>query len=193
MAENNMKWYVLKSISGKEQKVKEYIETACRTADLDQFVSQVLIPTEKVVALRGGKRVVKEKVLLPGYVLVECNLTDECYPRLRNVPNVLGFLSTTRDQRPTPVRQAEINKLFGTDEQVEETVFVEENFIVGDKVKVTDGPFNDFSGTVEEVMSDKKKLKVIVTIFDRQTPLELSFNQGVKEKETMLRVVGTTR
>ncbi len=181
MAENNMKWYVLKSISGKEQKVKEYIETACRTADLDQFVSQVLIPTEKVVALRGGKRVVKEKVLLPGYVLVECNLTDECYPRLRNVPNVLGFLSTTRDQRPTPVRQAEINKLFGTDEQVEETVFVEENFIVGDKVKVTDGPFNDFSGTVEEVMSDKKKLKVIVTIFDRQTPLELSFNQVVKE------------
>ena len=114
-------------------------------------------------------------------MLVECNLTDECYPRLRNVPNVLGFLSTTRDQKPTPVRQAEIDKLFGTDETVEESTFVEETFVVGDRVKVTDGPFNDFSGTVEEVMSDKKKLKVIVTIFDRQTPLELAFNQVVKE------------
>ena len=181
MAENNYKWYVLKSISGKEQKVKEYIETACKTADLDQFVSQVQIPTEKVVTLRNNKRVVKDKVLLPGYVLVECNLTDECYPRLRNVPNVLGFLSNTRDQKPTPVRQADIDKLFGTAEQESEPVFVEETFVVGDKVKVTDGPFNDFNGTVEEVLSDKKKLKVIVTIFDRQTPLELAFNQVVKE------------
>lgn len=182
MAENNYKWYVLKSISGKEQKVKDYIETACKTADLDQFVSQVLIPTEKVVALRNGKRVVKDKVLLPGYVLVECNLTDECYPRLRNVPNVLGFLSTSRDQKkPTPVRQAEINKLFGSEVGVEEAVFMEETFVSGDKVKVTDGPFNGFVGTVEDVLTDKKKLKVIVTIFDRQTPLELSFNQVVKE------------
>ena len=181
MAENNMKWYVLKSISGKEQKVKEYIETACRTAGLDEFVSQVLIPTEKVVTLRNNKRVVKDKVLLPGYVLVECNLTDECYPRLRNVPNVLGFLSNTRDQKPSPVRQAEINKLFGTEDAVVEETFMEETYLVGEKVKVTDGPFNGFSGEIEEVQTDKKKLKVIVTIFDRQTPLELSFNQVVKE------------
>lgn len=181
MAENNYKWYVLKSISGKEQKVKEYIETACKTSGLDQYVSQVLVPTEKVVSLRNGKRVTKEKTKLPGYVLVECILTDECYPRLRNVPNVLGFLSLTRDLKPSPVRQEEINKLFGTEEAVVEEVVVEENYMVGEKVKVTDGPFSGFNGDIEEVQADKKKLKVIVTIFDRQTPLELSFNQVVKE------------
>lgn len=181
MAEKNYKWYVLKSISGKEQKVKEYIEAACKTADLDQYVSQVLIPTEKVVTLRNGKRVTKDRVLLPGYVLVECNLTDECYPRLRNVPNVLGFLSTTRDQKPSPVRQDEINKLFGTDEPVVEETQIDVNYMVGEKIKVTDGPFDGFNGVIEEVVSEKKKLKVIVTIFDRQTPLELSFDQVVKE------------
>lgn len=181
MAENNFKWYVLKSISGKEQKVKEYIEAACKTAGLDQYVSQVLIPTEKVVSLRNGKRVVKDKVQLPGYVLVECNLCDECFPRLRNVPNVLGFLSNTRDQKPSPVRQAEINRLFGNEEAVVEEVLVEENYEVGEKVKVIDGAFSGFIGAIEEVLADKKKLKVIVTIFDRQTPLELGFNQVVKE------------
>ena len=181
MAENDYKWYVLKSISGKEQKVKEYIETACKTADLDQYVSQVLIPTEKVVSLRNGKKVTKDRVLLPGYVLVECYLTDECYPRLRNVPNVLGFLSNTRDQKPSPVRQDEINKLFGMDEPAAEESMIEENYLVGEKVKVTDGPFAGFNGVIEEVASDKKKLKVIVTIFDRQTPLELSFGQVEKE------------
>ena len=181
MTEKDYKWYVLKSISGKEQKVKEYIETACKTADLDQYVSQVLIPTEKVVSLRNGKKVTKDRVLLPGYVLVECNLTDECYPRLRNVPNVLGFLSNTRDQKPSPVRQDEINKLFGMDESAAEESMIEENYLVGEKVKVTDGPFAGFNGVIEEVASDKKKLKVIVTIFDRQTPLELSFGQVEKE------------
>lgn len=181
MAENNFKWYVLKSISGKEQKVKEYIEAACKTAGLDQYVSQVLIPTEKVVSLRNGKRVVKDKVQLPGYVLVECNLCDECYPRLRNVPNVLGFLSNSRDQKPSPVRQAEINRLFGSEEAVVEETVVEENYMVGEKIKVVDGAFAGFIGNIEEVLQDKKKLKVIVTIFDRQTPLELSFNQVVKE------------
>ena len=182
MAENNnLKWYVLKSISGKEQKVKEYIETACKTAGLDQYVSQVLIPTEKVVTLRNGKRVVKDKVQLPGYVLVECDLCDECYPRLRNVPNVLGFLSTSRDQKPSPVRQSEINRLFGTEAVVTEEVLTEEAFLVGEKIKVVDGAFSGFIGNVEEVLPDKKKLKVIVTIFDRQTPLELGFSQVAKE------------
>lgn len=181
MAENNFKWYVLKSISGKEQKVKEYIETACKTAGLEQYVSQVLVPTEKVVSLRNGKRVEKDKVKLPGYVLVECDLCDECYPRLRNVPNVLGFLSNTRDQKPSPVRQAEINRLFGNEETVVEETKVEEVYSVGEKIKVVEGAFAGFIGNIEEVLQDKKKLKVIVTIFDRQTPLELGFNQVIKD------------
>jgi transcriptional antiterminator NusG len=183
MAINNLKWYVLRAISGKENKVKEYIEGALVTSSLfREYISQVLIPTEKSVMLRNGKRVVKERNLLPGYVLVECNLTDECYPLLRNIPNVLGFLSDGKaNSKPAPVSQAEINKLVGRAEDVENAVVLEDIFLVGEKVKVTDGPFNGFNGVVNEVMQDKHKLKVVVTIFDRQTPLELGFNQVAKE------------
>ena len=115
MADSKFKWYVLRAISGKENKVKEYIESALVTSSLfKEYVSQVLIPTEKVVAQRGGKRVIKERNILPGYVLVECNLCDECYPLLRNIPNVLGFLSEGKSSiKPAPVSQAEINKLIG--------------------------------------------------------------------------------
>lgn len=181
MAENNLKWYVLKAISGKEAKVKEYIEAACKTTDLGQYVSQVLIPTEKVVQLRGNKRITKERTYLPGYVLVEANLVDECYPRLRNVPNVLGFLSDGKSVVPTPVRQSEVNRILGNINEQEENKLVEIPFVVGETVKVTDGPFKDFNGEIDEILADKRKLKVIVTVFGRKTPLELSFNQVVKE------------
>jgi len=182
MAEKtDFKWYALKAISGKEAKVKEYIETAMRTAGWDEFVSQVLIPTEKVHMNRGGKKVVKERNLLPGYVLVEANLVDECYPRLRNVPNVLGFLGDSRMSAPRPVRQSEINRLIGNIDEQEEAFVTEIPFLVGETVKVTDGPFNGFNGEIAEIMSDKHKLKVIVTVFGRKTPLELGFNQVDKE------------
>lgn len=183
MAENNFKWYVLRAISGKENKVKEYIEGALITSSLfKEYVSQVLIPTEKVVALKNGKRVIKERNLLPGYVLVECNLTDECYPLLRNIPNVLGFLSEGKASiKPAPVSQAEINKIVGNVEDADIDLQLEETFIVGEKVKVVNGPFNGFNGIVQEVLLDKHKLKVVVTIFDRQTPLELGFGEVEKE------------
>lgn len=183
MADNNFKWYVLRAISGKENKVKEYIESALVTSSLfKEYVSQVLIPTEKVVVLRGGKRTVKERNLLPGYVFVECDLKDESYPLLRNIPNVLGFLSNGRlSIKPAPVSQSEINRIVGNEEDVEQTLQMEENFLVGEKVKVVDGPFNGFNGVVQEVLQEKHKLKVVVTIFDRQTPLELGFNQVEKE------------
>jgi len=183
MIENNLKWYVVRAISGKEKKVKEYIESALVTSSLfREYVSQVLIPTEKVVALKNGKRVVKEHNLLPGYVLVECNLTDECYPLLRNIPNVLGFLSDSKNStKPAPVSQAEINKIVGNVDVEEEVLLDEAVYMVGEKIKVTDGPFNGFNGVISEVLQDKHKIKVVVTIFDRQTPLELGFNQVVKE------------
>mgnify|MGYP002626156404 CR=1 FL=1 len=180
--QKHYQWYVLKAISGKEAKVKEYIEAAMKTAGWDDFVQQVLIPTEKVVQVRSGKRVIKERNYLPGYVLVEAAMTDECYPRLRNVPNVLGFLSDGRSVVPTPVRQAEINRILGIiDEQDENSIMAEIPFVEGETVKVVDGPFNGFNGEVAEIMSDKHKLKVIVTVFGRKTPLELSFNQVDKE------------
>ena len=183
MAENNYKWYVLKAISGKENKVKEYIEGALVTSTLfKEYVSQVLIPTEKVVALRGTKRVVKERNLLPGYVLVECNLTDECFPLLRNIPNVLGFLSEGKSSpKPAPVSQEEINKIMGKVGETTAESLLDETYIVGEHVKVISGAFNGFEGVIDEVSQEKRKLNVVVTIFDRQTPLELSFDQVEKE------------
>ena len=183
MAENNYKWYVLRSISGKENKVKEYIEGALVTSTLfKEYVSQVLIPTEKVVSLRGGKRVTKERNMLPGYVLVECNLTEECYPLLRNIPNVLGFLTDSKgSSKAAPVPQSEINKIIGNVDEAEAAAIVDETFLVGERVKVITGAFNGFEGVINEVSPEKRKLKVVVTIFDRQTPLELGFDQVAKE------------
>ena len=183
MAENNYKWYVLKAISGKENKVKEYIEGALVTSTLfKEYVSQVLIPTEKVVAMRGNKRVIKERNMLPGYVLVECNLTDECYPLLRNIPNVLGFVTDSKSSmKAKPVSQEEINRLVGALDDTSVEAIMDETFLVGERVKVTDGPFNGFEGVINEVAQDKRKLKVVVTIFDRQTPLELGYDQVAKE------------
>lgn len=176
---SNFKWYVLRAISGKENKVKEYIDIEIKNTDLGQFVAQVLIPTEKVMSVRAGKKVTKERSYLPGYVLIEANLSGEIQHRLRNIPNVLGFLG---DGAPEPIRQSEINRILGTVDELQESG--EEMltpFIEGENVKVINGPFSGFSGTIEEVSNDKKKLKVMVLIFGRKTPLELSFTQVEKE------------
>jgi transcriptional antiterminator NusG len=176
-----MRWYVLRAVSGKEAKVKEYLEALMKKDRLlEQNVGQILLPTEKYAQLRNGKRVVKEKLFLPGYVIVEANLQGEIAHTLRFMPNVLGFLGGL--DNPTPVRQADINRILGT---ADETVIRNEDALVpwnvNDAVKVTDGPFNGFNGIIEEVDAAKHKLKVMVKIFGRKTPLELSFNQVEKE------------
>lgn len=181
MAETGKKWYVLKAVSGKEAKVKEYLEALMKNDKvLADHVGQILLPTEKYAQLRNGKRVVKEKLFLPGYVLVEAQLEGEIAHTLRFIPNVLGFLGGM--DNPSPVRQADINRILGT---VEETAMRTEEvnvpYVVDDAVKVTDGPFSGFSGVVEEVNAEKHKLKVMVKIFGRKTPLELAFNQVEKE------------
>lgn len=183
MADSNFKWYALRAISGKENKVKEYIDGALVTSSLfREYVSQVLIPTEKVMVLRNGKRTVKERNMLPGYVLVECNLCDESYPMIRNIPNVLGFVSDGKTKsKAQVVSQAEINRLVGKASEDEQNLQLDDIFIAGEKVKVIDGPFNGFNGIILDVMQDKHKLKVEVTIFDRKTPLELGYNQVEKE------------
>ena len=181
MAETGKKWYVLKAVSGKEAKVKEYLEALMRTTEtLAANVGEILLPTEKYAQLRNGKRVVKEKLFLPGYVLVEARLDGETAHTLRFIPNVLGFLGGM--DNPSPVRQADINRILGT---VEDTAIRSEEvaipFVVDEAVKVTDGPFSGFSGIIVEVNADKRKLKVMVKIFGRKTPLELGFNQVEKE------------
>ena len=180
MAETGKKWYVLKAVSGKEGKVKEYLEALMKNNQtLADAVGQILLPTEKYAQLRNGKRVVKEKLFLPGYVLVEARLDGEIAHTLRFIPNVLGFLGGM--DNPSPVKQSEINRMLGNAEETEIVNEVSIPFEVNETVKVTDGPFNGFSGVIEEVNTEKRKLKVMVKIFGRKTPLELGFMQVVKE------------
>lgn len=174
------KWYVLKAISGKEAKVQEYIELDARNNGLEDKISQVLIPTEKVVQVRNGKKVVKERSYLPGYVLVEAALDGDIKQRLRNCPNVLGFLGGM--DNPQPLRPNEVTRILGSaEEQEEQPEEVIVPFTVGETVKVTFGPFSGFNGTIEEVDNAKKKLKVTVKIFGRKTPIDLGFMQVEKE------------
>ena len=173
-------WYVLKAISGKETKVKDYIELDMKNHHYEHLVSQVLIPIKRVEQMVRNKRVVKELNMLPGYVLVEAALNAEIAHMLRNTPGVLGFLGGT--DNPTPLRQAEINRMLGVDLGTEEAPqVIEVQFLEGESVKVTDGPFSGFNGIIENIDTDKQKLKVSVKIFGRTTPLELSFGQVEKE------------
>lgn len=182
MEENVKKWYVLRAIGGKEKKVKELVENEIKRLKLDDFISQVLIPTEKVYQIRNGKKISKERIYYPGYVLIEVALVGEIPHILRNIPNVLGFLGDPKTGDPIPLRQAEVNRILGkVDELVDSEEELNVPFYVGETVKVIDGPFNSFSGVIEEVNEEKKKLKVMVKIFGRKTPLELSFMQVEKE------------
>ena len=182
MSENQRKWYVLRTIGGKEKKVKEYIENEVANMGLQEFVSQVLIPTEKVYQIRNGKKVAKERNFFPGYVLIEASLVGEIAHMLRNITNVIGFLGDTKGGDPVPMRQSEVNRILGkVDELQESGEEFDTPFVVGETVKVTDGPFNGFNGTIEVINEEKKKLQVMVKIFGRRTPLELSFMQVEKE------------
>lgn len=182
MSDIEKKWYVLRAIGGKEKKVKELIESEVTRLNLQDFISQVLIPTEKVYQIRNGKKISKERNYFPGYVLVEASLVGEIPHILKNITNVIGFLGVKGEEMPTPLRISEVNRILG---KVDELAATDEElnvpFFVGETVKVVDGPFNSFSGVIEEVNEEKKKLKVMVKIFGRKTPLELSFMQVEKE------------
>ena len=171
MSEIEKKWYVLRAISGKEAKVKEYLDVDIKNSGLSDFVSQVLIPTEKVYQVRNGKKIVKERSYLPGYVLVEAALVGEVAHHLRNTPNVIGFLGGM--DKPVPLRQSEVNRILGTVDELQDAgEEINIPYIVGETVKVNYGPFSGFNGVIEEINNEKKKLKVMVKIFGRKTPLE---------------------
>jgi transcriptional antiterminator NusG len=174
------RWYVGKAIAGKEKKAKEYIENEVAHSGFEQYVSQVLIPTEKVFSVRNGKRVSKDRTLFPGYVLIEAALEGEIMHAIRNVPNVIGFL-TQKDGTPVPLQEDEVKRILGqVDELIDSEEELMEPFILGETVKIIDGPFNSFSGVIDEINLEKKKLMVIVKIFGRRTPVELSFVQVIK-------------
>jgi transcriptional antiterminator NusG len=182
MAEIAKKWYVVRAVSGKEKKVKEYLELEIARMKLTDYVNQVLIPTEKVFKIQNGKKVNKEKAFLPGYVLIEAALVGEVTHVIKSIPNVIGFLGTEKGGAAVPMRMAEVNRILG---KVDELSMTEEElkipFVVGESVKVVDGPFNNFTGVVDEINEEKKKLKVMVKIFGRKNLLELNYMQVEKE------------
>ena len=186
MSEIKKEWYVVRAIGGKEQKVKEYLEAEIRHNHLEDYISQILIPTETVYTIRNGKKISKEKVSYPGYVLVEAAFVGQIPIIIRNTPNVLGFLGDTkedsRSMNATPLRPQEVSRMLGlVDEMNEMDEEQEVPYVVGEVVKVTDGPFSSFQGTIETVDDERKKLTVSVKIFGRKTPMELSFTQVEKE------------
>ena len=179
MTELKKDWYVLRAIAGKEAKVKEVLDAAIKNTDLGNYVSQVLIPTEKVITSRNGKKVVKEKNLYSGYVFIEAYLTGEVIYELRNTTNVIDFLrGRSKTSMPEPLREDEVKRMLGAvdDSQTAQTdeAF---DFTVGEAVKVNYGPFSGFMGTVREVNPERRKIKVEVKIFGRPTDLELENTQ----------------
>ena len=180
MTEIEKKWYVLRAVSGKENKVKEYLESEIQKTELGKYISQVLIPTEKTYIVRAGKKVLKERAYLPGYVLIEAELVGEVVHELKNINYVVGFLPNTTN--PQPLRESEVKRILGTMDELEEiTDDMDVNYYVGETVKVTSGPFSSFSGVIEEVNEERKKLKVMVKIFGRKSLLELGYMQVEKE------------
>lgn len=182
MADVNVKkWYVVRAVSGQENKVKAYIETEINRLGMADYISQVLVPTEKVVQVREGKKVTKDKVYFPGYVMMEANLAGEIPHIIKSITGVIGFLGEVKGGDPVPLRMSEVNRMLGkVDELAVKTDTHSIPFNVGETIKVIDGPFNGFNGTVEKINEEKRKLEVMVKIFGRKTPLELSFMQVEK-------------
>ena len=180
--QENTKWYVLRVVSGKERKVKEYLDKEVSRGGWSQFVKQVFLPVEKVYKVQNGKKVMRERNYYPGYVMIEIadgKLSDDLRDVVKNTSNVIHFLGK---ENPIALRKAEVNKMLGKMDEMAEAggSTMSEPFIVGETIKIIEGPFNDFNGVIEEVNDEKKKLKVTVKIFGRSTPVELNYMQVEK-------------
>jgi len=175
------RWYSLRVISGKERKIKERIELEILRRKWGEVVTQILVPSEKVYKIRSGKKVILERNILPGYILVEAiprKFTGEMIQTISGMTNVIHFLGRTK---PIPMQPSEANRMLGkVDESQEVGESLLEPYLVGETVKIIDGPFNDFVGDIKEVNEEKKKIKVIVKIFGRGTEVELNFMQVEK-------------
>ncbi|MDR1738379.1 MAG: transcription termination/antitermination protein NusG [Candidatus Symbiothrix sp.] len=179
MSELEKKFYVLRSVAGKENQVKQYLEAEIRNNNLQEYITQVIIPTEKIIQNRNGKKVHKERAFLPGYIIIEAILVGEVFHFLKNVNYIIGFLG---GNKPEPLRPSEVSRILGkADELQEQAEEFDIDFTVGETVKINYGPFTGFHGEIEEIYPDKKKIKVMVKIFGRKSPLELGYLQVEKE------------
>ncbi len=180
------KWYVLRVVSGKERKVKEYLDKDISRSGWTEIIKQVFLPVEKVYKVQNGKKVMREKNYYPGYIMLEIadgKLTDDIIMHVSNIGNVMHFLTDGKGSKGNIIslRKSEVNKMLGrVDEMNDQGVKISEPFIVGEMIKIIEGPFNDFNGTIEDVNDEKKKLKVTVKIFGRSTPVELNYVQVEK-------------
>ena len=176
------KWYVIKTVAGQELKVKDYIEREIQYQNLNDYVGQIVVPMEKVIQIRNGKKYQKEKVHFPGYIMIEAELVGEIPHMVKNTSGVISFLSATKGGDPVPMRQSEVNRMLGKVDELAENIdtSMSNPYVIGENVKVIDGPFNGFNGTVEKLHEEKKKIEVSVMIFGRKTPMELSFMQVEK-------------
>lgn len=175
------KWYVLRVVSGKERKVKEHLDKEVRISGWSNAIIQVLCPMEKVFKVQNGKKALREKILFPGYLMIEAVEGKFNDTMLQTIVAVTGVIHFLGKENPTPLRKSEVNKMFGNlDEVMEQGVTMADPFIMGETIKVIDGPFNDFNGTIEEISEEKRKLKVSVKIFGRAQIVELNFTQVEK-------------
>jgi transcriptional antiterminator NusG len=180
------KWYVLRVVSGKERSVKEYLDKDIQRQSWGDRIKQVFLPMEKVYKVQNGKKVMREKNYYPGYVMIEVaegKLTDDMVQHISGISNIMHFLTDGKGSKGNIIslRKAEVNKMLGrVDEMSDQGITMSEPFIVGETIKIIDGAFNDFNGVIEEVNDEKKKLKVIVKIFGRSTPVELNYMQVEK-------------
>lgn len=174
------KWYVVRTYSGHENKVRAYIENEVAQAGLGEHVGSVIVPSEKVFEMKDGKKKSKTRTFFPGYILVEAALDKTVTHLILNAPSVISFVGPRNT--PAPLQAAEVRRLIGKIEERKDVEVIEVPFKVGEAVKVTDGPFNNFTGFVQEVNEEKMKLKVMVSIFGRKTPVELDFSQVELEK-----------
>jgi len=180
LEDNEKRWYAIHVLSGHENKVKAYLENEISLAGLENKITQILIPSEDVTEMRDGKRKVKTKVFFPGSMLIEAFLDKQTLHLFSNTPGITNFVGTRN--KPQPLRQSEITRILGKGEEGKEKEKVDIPYTVGDPIKVVDGPFTDFTGFVEEINAEKSKLKVMVSIFGRSTPVELDFLQVELEK-----------
>jgi transcription termination/antitermination protein NusG len=174
----SMRWYIVHALANFEKKVAESIREQSEEKGLADKVEQVIVPTEKVIEVRRGRKIESERRFFPGYVLVKTDLTDDVYHLIKNTPKVTGFLGT--DRKPMPISEAEAQRILGLVKEGVDRPKASLVFEVGETVKVADGPFASFSGLVEEVDDAKSRLKVAVSIFGRATPVELEFGQVEK-------------